>query len=172
MTRKQTAEMAFATVLAAWGVFILVYYPQTPEHLASHFNGQGVPNGWSSKSSFYGLTFGIMAMMVVTFLWLPRQRWFFNHKTRNLPNRDYWFVPERAEKTSDYLKAQWIWLGVASIALHTVVMYLAVDANLNPPPRLSTMAGWFIVGYFVYVAVWLVQLFSRFRCVQDESHPV
>jgi len=169
MPRQQTAEIALTAVIAVWALFVIIYYPQTPEHLASHFNGQGVPNGWSSKDAFYGLTAGIMALMVVVFLWLPRQRWFFNYKTRNLPNREYWFAPERAEASTDFLKAQWLWFGAASIALQTVVMFLAIDANLNPPPRLSSMTGWIVLVYFVYVAVWLFQLFNRFRHIPD--HP-
>ena len=48
------------------------YYPQLPQEMASHFDGAGVANDWSSRNVFFGIYLAMIVMLVVVFLWLPR----------------------------------------------------------------------------------------------------
>jgi uncharacterized membrane protein len=161
MDRLRLAESVFIATLAVWLLVMVFYYVQAPAHLASHFDGAGRPNGWSSKTGFFTLTVGMMALLAVVFLWLPRKRFFVSRKLTNLPNKDYWLAPERVEETWKHLREQLLWMGVATAILEGAITALAVDANLTPARRLSPMAAWLLGGYFAFTIGWLVALSRR-----------
>ncbi len=54
-----------------------------------------------------------------------------------LPHRKYWLAPERSQETTAFLRRNFLWAGVASLALATIVMQLAILANFKSPPRMS-----------------------------------
>ena len=49
----------------------LYYYPQLPEVVASHWDGLGAPNGWSSRFGFFGVYLGIVILLAGVFIYLP-----------------------------------------------------------------------------------------------------
>ena len=49
------SRVVFAVLLVVALALLAVYYPQLPERMASHFNGAGRANGWSSKAFFFGV---------------------------------------------------------------------------------------------------------------------
>ena len=76
------------------------YYPQLPDTIATHFAGNGEPNGWSSKSTFFLLMIGIMVFIGISLG--PSVLWLWQPGLVNLPNRDYWLAPERNEQTKQF----------------------------------------------------------------------
>ena len=51
---------------------VFIYYPQLPTLVASHFAGDGQPNGWSSKQGFFFIYFIVLGIVAGTFFLLPR----------------------------------------------------------------------------------------------------
>lgn len=51
---------------------VVYYYPQMPAVVASHFDGLGVPNGWSGKDAFFALYLTIVVLLVGVFELLPK----------------------------------------------------------------------------------------------------
>jgi uncharacterized membrane protein len=162
MDRIRLAETVFGATLVAWALLMMFYYVQAPEQLASHFDGSGKPNGWSSKTTFFGITFGIMALLAVIFLWLPRKRFLVGRRLTNLPNKEYWLSPERADETWRQLRERLLWMGVATAILEGGITVLAIDANLSPTPSLSPVAAWLLGAYFVFTITWVIALYRRF----------
>jgi uncharacterized membrane protein len=50
-------------------VYSFYYYPVLPETMATHFNGSGNPDGWSSKS--LGAFIGLSGQVICLICWLP-----------------------------------------------------------------------------------------------------
>lgn len=139
----------------------LFYLPQLPDIMATHFDGAGRPNGWASKTAFFALYLAFVAMLLLIFL--GGGRLFMLRRDMRIPNREYWLAPERKEETIAFFRRRMLWMGVASIALAVIVTQLVIEANFLDPPRMSANIYWVLLGYFLYVALWLASLFLRFR---------
>ena len=142
---------------------IMLYYPQLPHVMASHFDGAGHPNGWMPKTMFFAIHIAMMMLMVISFLYFPVETRRFPTGRWSIPDREYWFAPERVKETSRHIRIQMLVMGIPTVLLLLVAIQLAIVANLNTPAVLSPVLGWFLTAYFVFLGVWLVLFFRRFR---------
>jgi len=151
-----------------WGLAVLAmfqtinFYPQLPEIVASHFDGNGAPNGWSSKLVFFAIYFGALAVTLIVFIGLPN--WSVNRKAANvnMPKKDYWFHPLRREATLEFIKIQFLWLGVAHMLLALVVVQMVIKVNLATQPSLGSGIYWALAAYVVFLVLWLTRFILRF----------
>ena len=139
------------------------YYPQMPEIVASHWDGLGAPNAWSSRNGFFGLYLGIVFMLVGIFIYVPD--WSLRRKQMGMkiPNPEYWLAPERIEQTREFFKRQMIIMGVVHLSLAVFVMQLAIQANFAPGSTLHRSIFWVLALYFIFLAGWLIHFFLYFR---------
>lgn len=139
------------------------YYPQMPTVVASHWDGLGAPNAWSSRNGFFGLYLGIVLMLVGIFVYVPK--WSFRHKQMGmkLPNPEYWLAPERIEQTREFFQRQMTLMGVVHLALAIFVMQLAILANFKQGSTLHHSIFWVLGLYFIFLAGWLIHFFLHFR---------
>lgn len=156
LSHRLTLTLAALSVVQA-----VYYYPRLPARIASHFDGAGVANDWSSPAGFFAITFAVVALNLIMFILVPRL--IVAGRVRvNVPHGEYWLAPERRRQTltriADFLGR----FGVASLALAIAVVQLVMNANLAQAPLSSTL-GWLLLAYFVYVAVSLARLFRQFR---------
>ncbi len=147
---------AAAVLQIAW------HYPQLPANVASHFDGQGRPNGWMSRDGFFLLYGAMLALQLAIFgagFRLMRRlpdRWF------SLPNRDYWLAPERRGATLGYLEGWGLWMGCAVVAFIMGIFQLAIDANLKQAP-LPLGPTWMLLGgFFAFTGIAVARLLLRF----------
>ncbi len=137
------------------------YYPRLPDPVASHFDGAGQPNAWSSPGGFFAVMAGVVMLNLLVFVVLAH----FIAAGRlglRLPNREHWLAPARREQTLAVLANFLGWFGVASLLLAVVVVQMVVEANLAQTP-LSAGIVWVLIAYYAYVIVSLVRLFRYFR---------
>jgi hypothetical protein len=135
---------------------------ELPAKVASHFDGQGQPDGWMPRE-------GYLTVMAIIGLLLPLSMVGAGLLTAalpagsiNLPNRDYWLGPERREATVGYIARHMVWLACMALALFIVLNYLVVEGNHETPPRLSN-AVWLLLGVFIAgTAAWGVLLALHF----------
>jgi hypothetical protein len=136
---------------------------QLPARVATHFDGNGQPNGWMSRSAHlramfvFGLAFPLFAPALI---YASR---FLPDRLYNLPNRDYWLAPGRRSETMTYLLGHALWF--SSMALGFVIGLQAsiIRANSLAPAHLSNLrmvalAGCFVIG----TAVWIASMFRHF----------
>jgi uncharacterized membrane protein len=137
------------------------YYPRLPDTMASHFDGWGVANAWSSPAGFFSVVLLVVALNLLLFVAMPRL--IVADRLRvNVPHRDYWLAPERRRQTLARIADFLGWFGVASLLLAVAVVQLVMDANLANA-SLASGIGWLLLAYFVYVLVSLARLFWQFR---------
>jgi uncharacterized membrane protein len=119
--------------------------PQLPQHVASHFAAGGEPNGWMSRSAylqFIGIFGAVVPLfIVVIFRSLPVN-------LINVPNRDFWFAPERSAHSRDYLFRQSFWFADLMIGFFTGVHLAVVQANGHSPAQLSLPSLLGVAGIF------------------------
>jgi serine/threonine-protein kinase len=151
------AIVAAAVVQLAWA------YPQLPESVATHFDGAGRPNGWMTRDLFVAFQAGLIAVMLLSFVALPR--WLSRVPTRwySLPHRDYWLAPERRDRTLADIRRQMMWLACAIVAMIVAITQLVIEANLASGPVLPRTTVWILLAVFLlFSAVWTARFVLRF----------
>ena len=109
-------------------------WPRLPELIASHFDGAGVPNGWSSKAAFTGLSLAILALVNLIYVGLPP-----------------WIAAANAD-----LRVRLLWFGVMALGFMLAISALVVNVNLAAEPRLPGEIIWPLLGaYALFVVGWV-----------------
>jgi uncharacterized membrane protein len=163
MTTPHKTFFALVGVTIALTVY---YYAQLPDTVASHFDGAGHPNGWSSKPMFFGVMFGMIALMGAVFLYLPKS---FARMPRNLislPYRDHWLSDENRGETIRFIEYQFAWFGVATLLLILATIQFTIDANLSPNHHLPNRFMWVFWAYMAFTAVWTVRFVAHFARIR------
>lgn len=139
------------------------YYPQMPPVVASHFDGAGAANGWSSRTVFFAIYLAMIAVLIGIFIWLPRWSGDRGILRMNIPNRDYWLAPQRRQHTFEFIRRQMIVIGIVHLLLAIYTVQLAILANLQQQPILHSSMWWALGSYFLLLGLWLLHLFWHFR---------
>lgn len=156
-------QFIFAALICLAILQSIYYFPRVPEVMASHFDGLGNPNGWSSKTVFFGIYAGVLVLTIIIFAVIPNK---FIHRSKmwlNLPNKEYWLAPKRKDQTVGFIRSHLMYFGIVNVLLAIYVVQLVILANFNAQPRLSNTIVWALMIYFAYVAIWLIRFFIRFR---------
>jgi hypothetical protein len=135
---------------------------QLPDKVATHFDIDGRPDSWMSRSShlwFTGLMGSVMPLFFVAFSFVGR----FFPGGLNIPHRDYWLAPKRRRETFDYLLRQSFWLACMALVFFIGIHFLIIEANRHAHPRISI--PWIVALGGVCVAgsgIWFVSLLLHF----------
>ena len=149
------ARVFFIIVILLCGIEAVRLWFLSPDVLAAHFNVQGNPDRFVPKIVFFGyqaqtvlVVIALSLVMQVLPMILPVQ-WI------NMPNREYWYAPERREATVDRLSS----FAAALFALILLGIQagfeLAVSANLHKPIifaaqiMVPVMIGIFILSFMM-----------------------
>jgi uncharacterized membrane protein len=133
--------------------FVIYQYPRLPEVIPSHFNGAGLPDDYSSKSSIWLLTgIGVfLYAMLSLIVMIPHQ---FNYTVKITPEnalRQYTL----AMRLVRYLKAAIVWLFLY-IGFATIRVVAKLDTGLGT---------WFLpvvlAGILVPVVIYLILANTR-----------
>jgi uncharacterized membrane protein len=153
----------FALLLIGYVVFISCTVPLLPEQVASHFDINGRPNGWMSRSSaaIFQVVVGLVLPLVIVAGFGAAR--FVSAEKINMPRKDFWFAPERREETCAYLLRQGLWLANMEIGLQCAVWYQLVESNDMKMPQLSSFGFLATLGVFgIAMIVWVLNLFRHF----------
>lgn len=163
-------KLVFLLLAAYAAIHFSAYYSQLPEVVASHFDARGVANGWQTRSAFFGVFVGVTVLAVVVGFGVPRIIAVVPPQLINLPNKRYWLAPEHLAETLEFLNTYFAWFGCAVFLIMILTFDYAVQSNLHPdhPPDVSRM--WYIlVGFLVFVLVWITRMFIRFGRVPQRD---
>ncbi len=156
-------QTIFTVLIITALVQAIYYYPRVPNIVASHFDGLGDPNGWSSKAVFFGIYAGVLLLTIFVFVVVPNR--FINQAGKGLkiPNKDYWLAPERQHDTMQFFRTHFMYFGIVNTLLAIFVIQLVIQANFKEQPRLDSAIMWALALYFIFVIVWLIRFFIKFR---------
>jgi hypothetical protein len=153
----------FAVIVLAAIAQCIFSFPQLPERMASHFGASGLPNGWMTKQSFFIIYALVLAVTAVVEFYPARSISRSSPSSLHLPNKEYWLAPERRAQTLVYFTKFFAWYGCAVLLVLVIAMGLAINANLNPPPRLPAGPMFALIGGFVLLNILsIAHLLRRF----------
>jgi hypothetical protein len=81
----------------------------------------------------------------------------------NLPNKGYWLAPERRDETLAFMRDWSRWFAVLTLGLITLIIGMALRANLAAPPQLPGYGLSAVVTYLVIAVAMVLAVFWRFR---------
>lgn len=159
--RLPAALLAAVLVIA---VAQLVWaYSRLPEIVASHFDGAGRANGWMSRDAFVLSQLGLLGLIVVCFVGFPQALGRIPVRLISLPNRDYWFAPERRADTLDFMRRQLWWMACATILFLAAIAELVIGVNLGVYTTLPTATMLVLLGAFLlYTLIWSLRFVRHF----------
>jgi uncharacterized membrane protein len=163
MKTSRIPALVLALVLIGNVVFLASTVALLPQRMATHFDASGHPNGWMGRSSavvFQGIV-GLVLPLIITVLFCTIR--FLPTRWINLPRRDFWFSPERREKTCTYFSRQGLWLASLLVGLQALVWYQLIESNSASIPHLSTSV--FLVTIAAFggaMIVWVITFFRHF----------
>src|ERR1700680_4877396 len=108
MRAARLPRLLFVVLAAGAAIYFSSYYGQLPDVVASHFNGSGVPNGWQSKSAFFGLFVAMNVLSAVVGFGIPRIIATVPPQLINLPNKRYWLAPEHPAESMGLLGVYYV----------------------------------------------------------------
>jgi hypothetical protein len=159
-------KLVFVLLAVGAALYFSSFYSQLPEVVASHFNGRGVPNGWQTKSAFFGILVAVSVLAAVVGFGIPRIIISLPTELINLPNKRYWLAPEHIAGTMEFLNRFFAWFGCAVLTVILVTFDYAVQSNLHPDHRPDASRMWYLLaGFLVFVVLSIARMFLRFSRV-------
>ena len=159
---KRPFQILFlALVLAALGQAIW-QHQHLPERVAAHFNASGHANGWLSRGQQTALHVGTILFLAGLLQGVTMLQRRLPKDYVNLPHRDHWLAPERAEATRDWIAAAVLGIGCALMLFFLTLFHLVYRANLTSAPQLGSTI-WLATGALLAVVFGvLAALWRRF----------
>lgn len=152
-------------LLLATGYVAFVWSTRTelPNRVATHFNWQGVPDGWMTRDGLTRFTLALglgVPLLIIAAFSVAR---FVPVRFVNLPNREYWLSPGRRAESVAWISRAGLWLACVLMAFMSVVHHFVVQANQLQPPRIDSRSLLIAVALLVTFQVTsIVRIFLRF----------
>jgi uncharacterized membrane protein len=164
MDSNRPALATLAALLLVWWLHMRHSLQRLPERIATHFDGAGVPNGWMSRDGLGAFDFLFLAFVLAVILGSGFLIRFLPARMINVPNRDFWFAPERSRQSHARMFTHMLWFACLMVGFLIAVNQLVYLTNLRPgQPRLP-FPGFvaLLVGFLLAVIAWVVRLHRLF----------
>ena len=149
------ASAALYVGVVVWAGFVL-----PAEGVAAQLDLDGTVTSYGTRAGFLGANAGLAVLALVIVPLVTRASTRPPATLLNLPNKDYWLAPERADATFA-LVSRTLWLIFAGMNLVLAgAMYDLVTLTLHGRETIGNLL-WF--GYIVGVTVWAVWFVRHFR---------
>lgn len=149
MNRAKVPAAGLGLMLLLFAVSVAASYPWLPERLATHFAGDGRPDGWMPRSehlAFLLFLGGGVPAFIVGLFYLLR---FAPTRGFNMANRDYWLSPEHRAVTFERLLAAGFSIASWCVGFAMGAHFLILAANRQTPVRLSNGGTWGLAAVFL-----------------------
>lgn len=161
MTIRRSSLLVFLVLCALYVAQGIYYYPQLPTRVASHFGPSGLPDAWSTRSSFITMYFVLIGILAVLFLGIGFGISKIPVSVINLPNKTYWLSKERRQRTLDFMFHYFLWFASATLLLVLEMSHQIFQVHIGNTHSLSH-PSLSLHLYMGFTILWCIGLFVRF----------
>lgn len=151
-------------MLAAYLAVVVIFAVGAPTRVPSHFNGAGVADDWSSKSStvVFMTLIGVGLPVLLGIPW-PWGRW---PALLNVPYKDHWIeTDQRAGLTARVVTFMRLVGGLVCALMGAMLAVMLVDSLATGPA--DTAPGWlfgaFTAAFIVGIGLCVVKIFRDLK---------
>lgn len=153
------ASAAAYVAVIVWAAFVL-----PAQGVVSHLGADGTPDDVGSRVEFIGVNIGIMLLMLVVTPWIISASTRMPAAFLNMPRKDYWLAPERADATLALVRSHLWWVLAATNLVVVAAMLDLVSLTLQGR---ELFGMWPFVVYMVGVLAWTVWFIRHFNRVPE-----
>lgn len=155
----QLGRHVFWVLAIGFALLVLLTLGRLPPVVASHFDGAGVPNGWSSRPMYAGILVTIGVLLPLGIVGLVHGLTRTGSQFLNIPAKEYWSRPEHDQEAVRRVRAYMWWLGGIMTGMAAAIHGLVLKAHTSQPPHLSTpgiilMLGALLAALLLWVVGW------------------
>ena len=155
----QSGKWLFWLLAVALVGTLLATFERLPPVVASHFDGAGVPNGWSSRPGYALLLFTLGILLPLGIIVLVHAVTRSGPGQLNIPARAYWTRPDHSAEAVRRVRAYMWWLGSVLAGTALLMHALVLAAHRSEPPHLHTdlvvmVIGAVLLGVGAWAAGW------------------
>jgi uncharacterized membrane protein len=164
MTSTRPVLGVLAALVVAWWLHLHHFLRLLPARVATHFDAAGTPNGWMSRSGLgtFDLVFlGCLLAFVIGMAFLVRV---LPTSLINVPNRNYWFAPERRRQSHHKMFVHMLWLACLLVGFIIGNNQLMFMANLRHGDSHLPGTGFvmLLIAFLAALIGWVVGLYRMF----------
>jgi len=163
MTNLKLSSIGVATVLLAHLGIIFYFYPILPESVPSHFGSNGKATSFSSKEMMIGSHLAVIGVLLVIFGIVGALLKNGKASYINVPNREYWFAPERRAQSSNDVLSLLLWILCSVLGLMLLVFYSKAESAILETNKLGAafyIGFAFFLLFDMFVVIYLIVRFS------------
>ncbi|MGH7579309.1 MAG: DUF1648 domain-containing protein [Gemmatimonadales bacterium] len=147
----------FWTLAGGLVLFVFGTLGRLPPVVASHFDGSGSPNGWSSRGAYAALLLLVGAVLPLAIVGLLKVVTRRGPDRLNIPAREYWTRPEHAAEAVRRVRSYLWWLGCIMAAIASAIHGTILAAHSHRPPHLSSRGIILVIGIAILaLGIWIV----------------
>jgi len=155
---------AFIILMVCAIYFVINTSTHLPANMASHFNAEGIADGFMSKEGYTHTMLALVVLVPGLLAVAPFGMRKLPASLINIPQKEYWLQPEKREVTFHTLNRFMSVLACLLLLFLTYVHWLVIQANKAQPPALPVID--LLVGMFVFLSLigaWSLLLHRQFK---------
>ncbi|MCE9598199.1 MAG: DUF1648 domain-containing protein [Spirochaetia bacterium] len=134
-----------------------------PDRVATHFDIYGHPDSWASNLSNTILFCGLFVFFGLLFSGVKFLLGKLPASLINMPNREYWFAPERREASLAKVAIFMAEFGFFANLFFTAILFLTFYANRNATGLSISLMLVMLAAFLVFVIGWIIHLYRAFK---------
>lgn len=143
------------------------YWDQLPDRIATHFNLEGVPNDWMTKTNATLVMCGFQVVMPIVLIAVTLLASRLPPAMVNIPHREYWLHPDRHASTMAYVQTVMNWIAVVLSVYVMAISHLVFMANRDGGRLDVAWFGVLMALFLMTTFVLIATLLYHFRLPRD-----
>jgi len=161
MNSSRNANRIFWILIVGGAAFIWHSRQQLPERVASHFDANGIANGFMTRDVYISFMLAMSILLPLFLNWIMGRSMSSRLERINIPHREYWLAPERQAETIAFLQVLATRFATQLLAFLIFVHGVVLLGNSSNPPQLPMSLFW--GGLSVFIAASLLMLLGLWR---------